>query len=87
MTAKNVSKAVKAQRTATIPSRNEMFDAAHLKLGTAHAIVDALVMLNVANSLDTLKNGSLTACLLHADELLDEAKAMFSKAQSARAAG
>jgi len=67
-------------------TRNEMFDEAHLKLGVAHAIVDVLVMLNVANSLDTLKNGSLTACLLHADELLDEAKAMFSKAQSAKGA-
>lgn len=64
--------------------RNDMFDAAHLKLGTARAIVDALAMLNVSSSLDTLKTGSLTACLLHADELLDEAKAMFSKAQGAQ---
>jgi hypothetical protein len=69
-----------------VSSRNDIFDAAHLKLGTAHAIVDVLVMLNVANSLDTLKTGSLTACLLHADELLGEAKAMFSEAQSAQAA-
>jgi hypothetical protein len=63
---------------------DEMFDEAHLKLGVAHAIVDVLVTLNVASSLDDLKNGSLTACLVHADELLDEAKAMFSKAQSAK---
>lgn len=65
-------------------TRNEMFDAAHHKLGTAHAIIDVLVMLNVASSLDTLKTGSLTACLLQADELLDETKAMFSEAESAR---
>lgn len=67
-------------------SLNDMFDAAHLKVGLAQAIIDALVAINLSSSLDTLKNGSLTACLLHADELLDEAQAMFSKAQSAQVA-
>lgn len=67
---------------ATTPSRNDMFDAAHLKLGTAQAIVDAVVMLNVGGNMDTLKKGSLTACLLHADELLDQARQMFMDAQA-----
>jgi hypothetical protein len=70
------------EASATTPNRNDMFDAAHLKLGTAQAIVDVVVMLNVGGNMDTLNKGSLTACLLHADELLGEARQMFMDAHA-----
>jgi hypothetical protein len=57
-----------------------MFDAAHLKLNFARAIVDAVTMLNVGGNTDPLKKGSLTACLLHAEELMGEAGEMFAEA-------
>lgn len=71
---------------ATTPSRNDMFDAAHLKLNYARAIVDAVAMLDVTGDPTSLKKGTLTACLLHADELLDEARQKFMEAQAQPAA-
>jgi len=58
---------------------------ADLKLNFARAIVDAVTMLNVSGNMDTLANGSLTACLLHVDGLLDEARQMFMDAHTAKA--
>lgn len=80
-----MAKSIVNEAPATIPTSNDLFDAACLKIGAAGAIIDVLAMLNVASSLDSLKTGSLTTCLLQADELLDEAKAIFSKAQAAQA--
>jgi hypothetical protein len=73
-------------KTATIPSRNDMFDAAHLKLGTARAIIDAVTMLDVSGNTDSMRAGSLTACLMHAEELLDDARKVFIDAQAREAA-
>lgn len=77
---KTAKRSTKPVMPATIPDRNDMFDAASLKLGTAQAIIDAVAMLNVSGNMDTLANGSLTACLMHADELLGEARQMFAEA-------
>jgi hypothetical protein len=79
-----MAESIVSEATAAILNRNDMFDAASLKLGAAQAIVDVVVMLNVADSLDSLRPDSLTDCLMHADKLLDEAKEMFCKAHSAR---
>jgi hypothetical protein len=67
---------------ATTPSRNDLFNAAHLKLGTASAIIDAMAMLEVGGTTDTLSKHSLSTCLLHADELIGEADKMFENAQA-----
>lgn len=66
----------------TIPSRNDLFDAAHLKLGASRAIIDVLAMLEVSGNTDSLTPGSLAACLLHSEELLGEARQMFADAQA-----
>ncbi len=81
MATKTTKRSTKRVTAANIPDRNDNFDAAHLKLNYARAVVDAVTMLNVSGNMDTLTNGSLTACLLHAGELMDEAGEMFSEAQ------
>lgn len=81
-----MAKSIVNEAPATIPSRNDMFDAAHLRLGAARAIVDAVAMLDVSGNTDSLKTGSLTACLMHVDGLLDEARQMFMDAQAQPAA-
>ena len=81
----NKCKAV-IEAAATIPSRNDMIGQAHLKLDASRGIIDALAMLNISGGLDSLTKGSLTACLLHAEELLGEAGQMFSDAHAQPAA-
>lgn len=85
MVAKTANRSAKPVTPATIPDRNDMFDAAHLKLNYARAVVDAVAMLDVTGDTSSLKKGSLTACLLHVDELLDEAQQMFMDAHTAKA--
>jgi hypothetical protein len=77
-----MAESIITEAPATIPTRNDMFDAAHLKLEYARAIIDTLAMLDVSGSTDSLTKGSLTACLLHSEELLGEAGHMFTDAQA-----
>ena len=79
---KTAKRSTKPATAATTPSRIGMFDAAHLKLNYARAVVDAVAMLAVTGDTTSLKTGSLTACLLHADELLDEAREKFNEAHA-----
>lgn len=77
-----MAKSIVNEAPTTAPSRNDMFDAASLKLNYARAVVDAVAMLDVTGDTSSLKKGSLTACLLHVDELLDEARQMFMDAHA-----
>ena len=67
------------------PDRNDLLDAAQAKLGAAHGIIDALAVLSGTGDFQALKPGSLCAALLNAEELLDEAKEMFTAAQEREA--
>jgi hypothetical protein len=67
---------------ATIPSRNDMFDAAQVKLRDAAAISDPVAMLEIHEGVDSLTRHTLSTTMLHVEELLDEASKMFSKAQA-----
>ena len=72
-------------KTEAPATQGDAFEAAQAKLGAAHGIIDALAVLSGTGDFQALKPGSLCAALLNAEELLDEAKQMFTAAQEREA--
>jgi hypothetical protein len=59
----------------------DVYDNAGLKLSAADAIIDALAMLHTTGDVDSLVKGNEAALLLHAGELIHEARDLYSQAR------
>lgn len=60
------------------------YDDAQNKLRAAQSIVDCMAMLACTGDIDGLKKNSMATALLHAEELIDEARQMFEARQCAQ---
>lgn len=56
------------------------------KLRAAQSIIDCMAMLACTGDIEGLKKNSLSTTLLHAEELIDEAKQMLEAKQRVRLA-
>ena len=71
---------------ASIPSRDEVFNEAQIKLRAAVAISDLVGMLHVHNAVDSLNEHTLSTTMLHVEELISEASEMFDQVQHTKEA-